>query len=368
MINVKELILPATDFIELIKPKDRVVIVHGHDADSICSAAILYKLIKSEMKNTPTFVISELNSHLKEKTFEKIKRSKPSHIIIVDIANIGVDIITNMRNFSRVMIIDHHVPKGYAKITYVNPRIFDRDIYWPATYVCYKIYEKFSSPKDIAWIAGIGTLGDMGMKNCLDLFEKIKREYKELVDDFEPNDDLLIEKSLLGKLTQMVDSGMIVNDIKGSVFSLKVLIGVKKYKDAINNKTLEKYYKIVVDEFKQTERDFVKNQKIMDGLVVYEIKSKMKLKSAFSNYLARKFDDKIIVVYQKEAQSYNISLRNGKNVKTDLDSLAKDAVIGIEDGDGGGHPSAAGIRVPIRYIKNVLENLRLKRKLESVKR
>jgi single-stranded DNA-specific DHH superfamily exonuclease len=368
MINVKELISPARDFIESIKPKDRVAIVHGHDADSICSAAILYKLIKSENKTDPILVVSELNSHLKEKTFEKIKRIKPSYTIIVDIANIGVDIITNMRVFSKVMIIDHHVPKGYAKITYVNPRIFDRDSYLPATYVCYKIYENFTNPKDIAWIAGIGTLGDMGMKNCLDLFEKLKREYKELVDDFGLDDEVLIEKSLLGELTQIVDSGMIVNDIAGSVFSLKVLIGAKKYNDVISNKTLSKHYKMVENEFKLIEKDFEKNKKIVDSLVVYEIKSKMKLKSAFSNYLERKFDDKVIVVYQKEEKSYNISLREGKKIKTDLDSLAKEAVVGIEGADGGGHPSSAGIRVPIRYIKDVLENIRLKMKLEPVKR
>jgi len=95
------------------------------------------------------------------------------------------------------------------------------------------------------------------------------------------------------------------------------------------------------------------------------MKSKIKLKSAFSNYLERMFSDNVILVYQKEGETYNISLRRGKNVKIDLDDLAKESAIGIKGADGGGHPSAAGMKVPIRFIKDVLENLRVKMKLES---
>lgn len=367
MININELISPATSFIDSIKPKSKIAIVHGHDADSICSAAILYRLIKTEKKTKPILVVSELNSHLKESTLNKLKKIRPNYTIIVDIANIGVEIITKMRNFSKVMIVDHHIPKGYVKITYVNPRIFDRDSYLPATYVCYKIYEDFSSPKDVAWIAGIGTLGDMGLKNCLDLFNKIKSEYKELVDELEPNDEILIEKSLLGKLTQLIDSSMVVKDIAGAVFSLKILIESKKYKDVVNNKTLARNYKLVENEFKKIEKDFNKNKKIINSVLLYELKSKLKLKSAFSNYLERSFDDKIVAVYQKEKDYYSISLRKGKKMETDLDNLAREAVRGITNADGGGHPVAAGIRVPIKQFKKVIENIRLRMKLESIK-
>lgn len=367
-INIKDLISPAISFIKAFEPKNKIVIVHGHDADSVCSAAILYRLIKNEKKITPTLQVSESNSHLKEETWVKIRKLKPSHIIILDIANIGVDIITKMRNFSQVMIIDHHVPKGYAKIIYVNPRMFDREIYLPATYVCYKIYEKFSDPKEISWIAGIGNLGDMGLKNCPDLFNRIKAEYKELVDDFEPKDEILIEKSLLGKLTQIVDSGMVVKEKAGSVFVLRVLINAKKYKDVMNNKTLLNYYKLVQSEFEKIKKDFEKNRKTVDNVVLYEIKSALKLKSAFASYIERSFDDKIIAIYQKDEECFSFSLRKGKNMTTDLDNLAKEATRGIENADGGGHPDAAGMNVPVKQLKFLVENLRLKTRLEYRKR
>lgn len=366
MVNIKEIISPAVAFLESIKPKDRIAIVHGHDPDSICSATILYRLIKGEIEVKPELVVSELNSYLTEKTFNKLKKLKPSYIIVVDIPNIAVEIITRMRNFSKVMIVDHHIPKGYAKITYINPRMYDRDVYLPTTYLCYKIYEYFSNPKEITWIAGIGVLGDMGMKNCLDLFDKIKSDYIDLVDGLKPDDDILIEKSLLGKLTQMVESCIAVKNIAGAVFSLKALIEAKKYKDVANNKALIKYHKLVESEFKRIEEDFKKNKKIINGILLYEIKSKLKLKSSFANYLERSFDDKILVVYQKDGNYFSISLRRGKK-EINLDSLAREAVRDIKNASGGGHPTAAGVRVPIRQFKRLVENLRLKIKLESIK-
>ena len=367
-IDIKELISPAVSFIKSFKPKDKIVIVHGYDVDSICSAAILYRLIKNEKNVKPMLQISESNSHLKDATLTKIKKLKPSHTIIVDIANIGVDVITKMRNFSKILIIDHHVPKGYAKITYVNPRMFNREIYLPATYVCYKIYEEFSNPKEIAWIAGVGNLGDMGLKNCPDLFNKIKTEYKELVDDLEQKDEILIEKSLLGKLTQIIDSGMVVKNKTGSIFALKILIDVKKYNDVIDNKILSGYYKLVQSEFEKIKKDFEKNKKILDNIVLYEVKSTLKLKSNFASYIERSFDDKVIAIYQKDEDCFSFSLRKGKKMTIDLDNLAKEATRSIENADGGGHPDAAGMRVPIKELKPLVENLKLRMKSEPAKR
>ncbi len=366
MVNIKETISPAIVFIESIKPKDKIAIVHGHDSDSICSAAIIYKLIKKLVKVDAELVVSEFNSILTEKTFSKIKKVNPKYTIIVDIPDMSVEILTKLRNVSKVLVIDHHMPKGYVKIAYVNPRIYDRESYLPATYLCYKIYEDFFDIKDILWIAGIGTLADMGMKNCLDLFDKLKAD-KELVDDFKAVDETLIEKSLLGKLTQMIEGSMVVKDVAGSIFSLKVLLESKNYKDVLKNKTLRGYYNLVEKEFKKTEDDFKKNKKIIDSLMLYEIKSKLKIKSSFAGYTQKFFDDKVLIVYQKEGKYFNASLREGRNLEIDLDRLARESIRDIKDSRGGGHPQAAGSRVPISQFKRFVENLRLKMKLESAR-
>lgn len=366
--ELEETINPAVSFLESLKQKDKVAIIHGHDSDSICSAAIFYRLLEN-LKIKTELVISELNFSVLENTVKKIKNIKPTRTIIVDIPDIGVSILTELRNLSKVMIVDHHIPKGYVKITYVNPRIYDRDVYLPATYLSYKIYEKFFDTKEIAWIAGIGTLADMGMKNCEDLFEKIKNSYKELVDDLKPVDEILFDNSLLGKLTKIVDSAGVVKNKQGSVFALQDLIKSKDYKEILKNKKLMVYFNITEREFKKAVGDFKKNKKTVNNVLLYEIKSKLKLKSPLATYLERFFDDKVLAIYQKEDNFFNISLRRGKNLRTDLAELAKELVSDIPNSMGGGHPVAAGARIPIKYLNKFVNNLKeLKRELEREKR
>ena len=84
--------------------------------------------------------------------------------------------------------------------------------------------------------------------------------------------------------------------------------------------------------------------------------------------MERLFNDKIIAIYQRDENSFSFSLRKGNSVKIDLDRLAKEAIGGIENADGGGHPDAAGIRVPIRNLKALIENMRLRTEKRAPKR
>lgn len=365
---LEDTINPATSFLKTIKQKDKVAIIHGHDGDSICSAAIFHKLFE-KLGVKAELVISELNSSLLESSLKKIKIIKPTHIVIVDIPDVGVNILTELRNLSKVMIVDHHIPKGYVKIIYVNPRVYDRSVYLPATYLSYKIFEKFFDPKEISWIAGIGTLADMGMKNCEDLFEKIKKNYPELVGQNKPVDEELFDNSLLGKLAKVVESAEMVNNKEGSVFALGNLVKSKDYEEILENKKALSYFNLTEMEFKKTVGDFNKNKKTINDILVYGVKSKLKLKSPIATYLQRFFDDKILLIYQRENETISISLREGKKMKVDLAKLARESVRNIPKSSGGGHPQAAGIRMPAKYLKKFLDSLKeLKTELGSKER
>jgi single-stranded DNA-specific DHH superfamily exonuclease len=136
----------------------------------------------------------------------------------------------------------------------------------------------------------------------------------------------------------------------------------------MENKTLLNYYKLVKSEFEKTVKDFEKNKKIIDNVVLYEIKSPLKLKSGFASYVVRLFDDKIIAIYQKNGKNFSFSLRKGKNLNVDLDNFGKEVTRGIENADGGGHPNAAGMNVPMKHLKSLIENMRLKTGFSSAKR
>ncbi|MBU5536969.1 MAG: DHH family phosphoesterase [Candidatus Aenigmatarchaeota archaeon] len=360
---VENVIIPAVKFLERIKPGDKVSIIHGHDNDSICSAAIIYRLLKTIYKIESNLVVSGSNSSVTEDVLDKIKKLKPNYVIIVDISDVNVSILTELRNTSQVMIIDHHVPKGYVLITYVNPRVFNKEIYLPTTYLCYKIYEKYLDTKEILWIAGIGTLSDMGLKNCNDLFENIKSNKKELVDNNQNIDEILFDNSLLGKLAKIFDSARVVNGVEGSVAALDILIKAKNYHEVLKGKSgakkLLEWFSVADKEFNRLIKDFEKKKKQIKKIILYEVKSRYNMKSPLATYLAKRLTSEILVIYQKSGKYIDVSFRRGKVCIVDLNELAINTIKDIPDSNGGGHTQAAGCRFPAKYLNKFLRNLKL---------
>ncbi len=361
---VEKLVNAAADYLKRIKPSDNVLIVHAHDNDSICSAAIIYRMIRHLSEKEPKLFTTENNFSITESDAKKILKTKSDFIIVLDISDVRVDIATQLTKSSGVMIIDHHKPRGHARIVYVNPRIYDREIYLPTTYIAYKIYEKFLDPTGILWIAGVGTLSDMGMKYAEDLFSKIRLADKELVGDCRSIDEELFDNSTLGTLAKIIGSARDAKGLSGVELAMKVLTSAGGYKEILEKKSSDSkklftYFELVEKEFKRIVDDFHKNKKQIKNFLVYKIKSKMNIKSAIASYLPKFLDDKILVIMLKEKEKdfVNVSFRRGKNVNVDLASLAVALVKGIPNSNGGGHPQAAGGGFPKKYMKSFMKNL-----------
>lgn len=354
-------IQPAIEFIKSIKTNETVLIVYGHDSDTVCSAAILFKLLK-RLGISPKTLNLELNFTITKVDLERIEKIKPKRILIPDIAQIDQKIINSLRKFSQVLIIDHHVPVKYSGVTYCNPRNFKNTAYIPVTYLSYQIYKNILSKTDVDWIAGIGTLGDHAVKNCLDLFFELKGRRKELVGDVEFVDEKLFDGTEIGKLTKVIDSGRVVKGREGAKLAFEILVESRGYNDILNWRTkkakiLHKYFEFVSYEFNRLLEDFFKSNRRIGKLIVFEIKSRVKIKSSFAGYLPQFFDDEIILVYQKDGKFFDISLRRGKNVKTDLGILVGKVAKAIPNSTGGGHPAAAAARIPVRYFKKFVSGI-----------
>ncbi len=359
---MEKIVDSAVDFLKKINVDDKVLIVHAHDNDSVCSAAIMYKLLGKFLKKEPKLFMTETNFSVTENDLKKIMKSDASSIVILDISDINVGIATKLTKSRNVMIVDHHKPKGYARITYVNPRVYDSEVYLPTSYICYKIFERLADPKEIIWIAGAGTLSDMGIKHTQDLFQKIKLVDPDLVGDSNPVDEELFDNSSLGKLAKILDSARVVKGVEGVTLVLNTLLATKNYNEILEGKTADckkliGYFEIVEKEFKRIVANFQKNKKQIKNFLVYELKSKMNLKSPVASYLPKLFDDKILIIMQKEGTFTNVSLRRGKNVTVDLADLAAVLVKDIPGSNGGGHPVAAGAGFPNKYAKTFMKNL-----------
>lgn len=353
----KRLLDKAITFINNLK--NEVSIVYGHDCDSIASACIIYKLLKN-LSMKPKLFVSKYNFEVDEETLKKIK--KYENVIIVDIGDTQEDVINSFSQNKNVLLIDHHPPKKY-KINYINPRTFKKNIYMPTSYICWLIYKSFFDDKEILWIAGFGTLGDFGAKNNKDLFLKIKKVEKKLIDNVKIEDRELIEKSLLGKITKMVDSCRIFGDIEGIKYVTKIICQAKNYEDFLKDKKINNYYLKLNAEIKKEIRNIRKNAILTNKFLFYEIKSKYNLKSSLASILPAIYKDKIILIAQKNREGfYEISVRRGVKLKTNLSKLVGN-ISKSTSAKGGGHPTAAGMRIDkIEELLNWIKKWEKKRK------
>jgi single-stranded DNA-specific DHH superfamily exonuclease len=359
---IQKTIEPAVKLVKKIKQDDKIAIVYGHDCDTICSAIIIFKLIEKLVGVKSQLVISDLNFAITSYVVTKIKKLRPDYIISVDIAEIDQKILSELKNIGKVLVIDHHIPKDYKGITYANPRLYDVNVYLPASYIVYKLYEALSNANDISWISAVGVLADNGVTECKDLFEKVKITNPELIDDIAIDNRELFKNSLLGKLTRILDSARIVAGKKGAKLAANTLIQIKDCRDILDGvadaKKLLEWSELSDKEFDRLVSDFNQNKKTIGNILLYEVKSKFNLHSSLINTLQFLHDDNILAVYQKSGRFLDFSFRRGKNVKVDLAKLASESVKNIPDSDGGGHPVASGARIPIKYLNKFLDNLK----------
>lgn len=355
---IQNTIKPAVDFLKKIKPNEEVAIICGHDCDSVCSSAIIFRLIKKLIGIQSKLIVSDLNFSITEATFKKIKESDPDYIISLDIGEIEDKILRGLKKVGKVLVVDHHIPKNFKGIVYVNPRLYDADIYLPTSYIVYKLYEKFLDTREICWISAVGVLADHGVGGCKDLFEKLKNTNPELINDVEISDEKIFSNSLLGNLTKILNSARVVSRRGGAEYVVGFLTKTKKYKDVLGEKKLLNWFKVSEKEFKRLVEDFNKNKKIIGKVIIYEVKSKFNFHSTLANYLQEIYDDRILVIYQKQGNFIDFSFRRGKNVLVNLAELAGKGVKGIPNSSGGGHISASGARIPIEYFDKFLSNIK----------
>jgi single-stranded DNA-specific DHH superfamily exonuclease len=364
---IDNLVEPAIDFIKTAKSSPhKTIIICDDDCDGISSSVLIAKCLKNFE------IIPIVESRVSEDILKKISREKNKirFIIFLDTADVRQDLARiKPATHAKILIIDHHVVKKYSDATYVNPRDEQSEAYMPTTCMAYSIYKKIckKNKKTMLWLAAVGVLGDHGVKGCMEIFEELKKENYELVEnvrkrDVEFDDDTLVENSMLGMLTKIIDSGRIVKGVDGTEFVIKTLLRTTDYEKFLAGSTKQTerilgWYCAAKKELGRLLVDFEKNKKQVGSMLIYEFKSKLKIKSSFANSLPSKYDDKIIVILQQESDQYKISMRRGTNINVDLAQKIQAALSGIPGASGGGHPEAVGGRIPKQYLQQFLKNL-----------
>ncbi len=137
-------------------------VISNYDSDGIAAASILIKALHRENKK---FVVSIIKQ-LKKDFLEELSRENYKVIIFTDLGSSCINLINNILNEKKVLILDHHKPdaiENKSNIIHINPLLFGinaNEISGAGvTYLFCKSLNEDN--KESAYLAIIGAIGDM---------------------------------------------------------------------------------------------------------------------------------------------------------------------------------------------------------------
>jgi single-stranded DNA-specific DHH superfamily exonuclease len=339
----------AADFLNGIKPTDEIVIIFNNDADGICACVLVEKFLEKTGRKKP-YIISQ-PMPMDKNLIRRIQTSLPNKIIFLDLAlDQQQGILKKLGGICDILIIDHH--KVYKNLTgknivHYNPRFEKKTAYQSTSYLVYKIISKIIDMSEFLWVAGIGMIADYNLEDSKDLVDDVKKKYK--ITD--------LNKSALSRWSAMISASRATKAIGCEQF-VNILGNVKDFTDFSDIKDVDKIteaYQKIENETMSVLHDAEANNERVGKIIFYEIKSKHNLASAISTQLSEKYQDKLVVIYEKKESKIKVSARNQSN-KIDAGRVLRLAVGGLK-ASGGGHEAAAGATIKPHDWDKFKENL-----------
>ncbi|HDD04980.1 MAG TPA: DHH family phosphoesterase [Candidatus Aenigmarchaeota archaeon] len=320
---------------KVIEGSKRPCIITHSDTDGICSAAIVLK----EFEDKKFKVLVASPNSMAQRRFYRLLPKADLYLFL----DLPLDQVWDVaKNFlkGKVIVMDHHKPQRNLNeegVIHINP-LFERDKYYPASKL---VHDLLGSSHH--WVAAIGIVGDMGVK-----------EWKDFLKGF--------DMKALEEADKLIGSAMIYKGERGALKAIELVSKADSIEDLLENKTLrswrekvDKYLNVLVEEFgSKAER--------IDEVAFYEIRPKYRIGSALATVLSQRYPHLTIVVINKKDGVANINFRR-QDGKYDMEELARYSTQGI--GKGGGHKKAAGGSIKLsgleEFKRRVVQYLRGKK-------
>jgi len=328
--NEKRLI----EFVSNLDAKDKVAVISHNDGDGVCSALITKKLV-GEIDSIDFIGYS---FDMLDKFPEKFKKLKIKKIIITDLAvDEQADKIKEMEKFADILIMDHH--PVIADLNSEKTIMLKTKSELPASYVCYKLFSKFSEIP--SWMGILGTLLDTMHKYTE---ENMGAFFKDYEFDSVRTDHR--EKAIL-----LSNALIYFRDNLNKVFDL-----LKEVKDFDDLDVLAIYSDQIEKEIQKWLEDFKENRIKKGDIYFYYFNPQFPVTSAVSNILSLQEKDMTYVFVTKRRNMLNVSSRS-QNGKMNCPELLKKAIKNIPNSTAGGHDRAAGAKLPAKYFDLFKESL-----------
>ena len=317
----------AKKFLENIRSDDKVALIYHTDMDGVCSAALVYNIFKKiNKKYDKNISIYKSFSGSYDNIENILKETKDYDItIIVDIAFDG-----EVEPDRKILLIDHHLVKkdmNSKNLVFINPRKENPEIYQPASYLVLKLSQIIADSKDVEYISALGTAGDMGFKDCMDLMGTWTNAKKA-------------EEIFHTKIGQVSHKLWGASYELGIERILDIILETKNLEELEKNEDVKKSFRIFNKEFEKGKEQFWNNSETFGNVIFSKIKPHYKrLGSPIINSISFEKPEKIIFLLEDREDVYKISVRyqnvrNHENLH--LGILMKECC------NGGGHRPAAG--------------------------
>lgn len=307
---------------------ERPLFLFDKDADGFCSFQLLKRFIgKGEGMCVKT--ASGLNVDFAEMAI----KYKPDIVFVTDIPIMDQEFVDKLNR--TIIWIDHHEPVRINKVHYYNPRSYDKEVYLPVTYLCYKIV------KENLWLATIGCISDYLIP---DYFEDFKKEFPKLADIKTKDPGDILYKTRLGELIKVINFCL-----KGKTKEVREFIrnfnSIETPYEILDKKTyagnaiyerfnhINKYYKNLIEKALDS---YDKKDKII--LFTYASNDFSFTGELASELIYRNKKTKLVIVGRENKEDIVFSVRS-KDI-----GLSKKVreIIGGLGGYTGGHPQAFG--------------------------
>ncbi len=311
------------------------------DPDGLCAFLLLYRHIKEGHG----FVV-KTHPRLDARSAPKIEEYKADKVFVLDVAQLEQDFIDASR--VPVIWIDHHTPLERANVKYFNPRISNKELNIPTTYMCYRIVEG-----DL-WIAALGCIADYYMPDFIDEF---KKAYPGMIENEKSIGDIYFN-SKLGTLINIF-SFCLKGKTSDVMKCIKILTRVESPNEMLNQETsrgkfIFRRYQKIKEAYDEMMKSAVENSGDGKVLVFTYADDKMSFTGDLANELLYRFPEKVIVVGRKKGDEVRMSIRSTGIL---IPPVLEKSLSGLE-GYGGGHEYACGANVKEKDFKEFIERIK----------
>lgn len=358
LITIKNpsLLARSDQFFKSIKPSDNIALLHDTDPDGTTSGKIIVESLKQLGHSVKLFLINERKEHfISDEKINLLQQHNINILITTDkTVDSGPDQIKKIEQFASLVVFDHHIIEhdiSSEKTIFLKPQlIFDGippDRYCSAKF-SYDLLSRITNLAHLDWICAIGIIGDMAYPAWPEFMNKVYKKY-----NIRPQPNPI--DTPLGTVTQLISFAESLNEAE---HCFNLILKSNSLEQATANL---QQYNIVKQELEHYITSAKQNVETYNDsqLIIYEIKSKYKIKSILSTALSQRlYPNQTLIIVQQVNDEMTISARR-QDCKKNMNKLLKLA-LGNLKGNAGGHAPASGASVGIKdypeFKKRLIEH------------